>query len=108
MIDTLDDLCNISRIPKATINKLVDMITSIISNDVLESVNADRQYTDFDVGIGKLVVFANSSEVEYKFIPSKDLERKINSCVKDGRSILVDSLEESLIDKLLATYKELF
>lgn len=108
MTDIVTDICTMSRIPKATINKLVDMASSIISNDVLESVNSANQYTDFDIGVGKLIIFADDSKVEYRFIPSKDLERKIISCIKDNKNVLIDELEESLVEKLLATYKELF
>lgn len=108
MVDIIQDVSNITRVPISTINKLIDISTSIISNDVLDAYNKREKFSEFDLGIGKLIIFNDSSSIEYRFIPAKDFERKINSCIKDNKSVLVDELEKSLVDKLLLSYKELF
>lgn len=108
MIDVIKNISDISRIPRMTLNKLVDMSTSIMSNDVLENVNNNIPFSEFDIGVGKLIIAANKSSVEYRFIPSKGFERKVNNSIKNNKSALVEELEESLVNKLLMAYKELY
>lgn len=108
MIDVISDVSNISRIPKMTLYKIIDMSTSIMSNDVLDNVNNNVPFSEFDIGVGKLIIAADKTNVEYRFIPAKDFERKVSNSIKNNKSVFVSELEESLVNKLLLAYKELY
>lgn len=60
-----------------------------------------------DIGIGDLYIQLNSDEIKYKFVPSKLLEEGVRKTYTENKNPLMQRIEETLIKKITAVYKEL-
>lgn len=79
-----------------------------ICDEVEESILKDEDITELDVGIGTLYIKHLNKEIQYKFIPNKELEEKLVDTVVNKKSPLKEELDSSLVEKISKTYKELF
>ena len=52
----IEDVCNITTIPTASINRLIDISERCICNCVYESQLAQESITDVNIGIGNLII----------------------------------------------------
>lgn len=105
--DAIEDLHNISTIPKNSVIKITDLLTYIIVNCVEESDLNNQVISEIDIGIGSLIISSEDSNVRYKFIPSNKLNISIKEVLNNKNNPLVSIIEKSLINKISGAYKEL-
>lgn len=108
-INIIDDMGKINNLSVDVLNKISCIESCIIADSISESP-FDRDF-EFDIGIGKLYIFIERDKsgkfIQYKFVPSSDLEDNVRKVVKGGRSPLTKTVEKSLQDKVFNTYKDL-
>lgn len=107
-MNLIDDLSTLTTIPPATLRKLADKSIASIAYGVQENMLNCNNITSIDIGIGTLNILADDTQIMYKFIPSKQLEKAITNTVLDGKSPLIHELETTLRDKVVNVYKDLF
>ena len=105
MTDLLHDISTITTIPKEALAKLVQKAEWCICNIVDENRLANNLISQIDLGFGSLLIKDGDDDIEYKFIPSTQLEEGIRSTLVDKKNPLKLKLEETLVDKILNTYK---
>lgn len=108
MEDLIKDVATLTTIPEKSLVKLVDKSYWCISNEVIESLKQGDTVTEIDIGIGILYIKVIDDTIQYKFIPSAKLNDTVKDTVINKRNILEDTLEKTLVNKIVDTYKDLF
>ena len=107
MVDLLQNLSIITTIPKKDLERLVTKSEDIICHEVLNSVYDDG-YIQLNIGIGTINIHVSGDDLQYKYIPSNQLEDKLKESIYSNESPLTISVEQELKNKMLRAYKELF
>lgn len=107
MINVIQDISTLTTIPKATLNKLTDLLEASVCHAVQESCCEDEEITSINLGYGVLHIKHSKNELKYKFIPSNKFEKAIVETVKTKQSPLVAKVEETLTARVMNVYKEL-
>ena len=108
MKNLLEDLSILTTIAKYNLDNLTEKSISIITHDVLESMQDGEDITSIDIGIGVLNILHNHNEIKYKFVPSKKLDDNIYLTCKTGESKLSLDIDTALGERIQSTYKDLF
>lgn len=103
----LDDICKITTIPTASMNKLFDKIGYCIANSIYEAYVAKRNIVEVNIGIGNILVEIQNNNLIYKFIPSNKLEKNIIESIRSNKNPLDIQLEETFVNRILNTYKDM-
>ena len=108
MINAVKDVSVLSTIAEKDIVKLLKKFIYSICCGVDESVIKGDMVTAVDIGIGVLYIkHEPNSEIEYKFIPCKYLEKGIISTITEGKNPLEEDVNNSLVKKFTNVYKDL-
>lgn len=107
MISILNDIAQLTSIPKLTLEKLSDKAAISIADNVLEAMLNKESQIALDIGLGVLNIKLEENAIKYKFIPSKYLDNNIAYALKSKQSPLVCDLDKALAERIKATYKEL-
>ena len=105
--NALEDICKITTIPPASMHKLFDKIAWCICNSMHETVLSGESQCDINIGIGNLIITNTKSHLEYKFIPSAKLERGLIETVLSKKNPLEVKLEETFVNRIVKTYKDM-
>lgn len=103
----LDDICDITTIPPASMHKLFDKIGWCICNAAYESKLAGDSCCECNIGIGNLIFSIKDNSLQYKFIPSMKFENELVATIKTGKNPLEIKLEETFVNRILKTYKDM-
>lgn len=102
--NVINDLSSYTKIPNKILQELVHKLNLCIGSAIHDAIINEESAIVINVGIGSLSV--NLTDMQCKFIPSKDLK----TCIKNGVESKVDpvefALEQALVDKLLAISEE--
>ena len=102
--NVINDLSSYTKIPNKILQELVHKLNLCIGSAIHDAIINGESAVVINVGIGSLSV--NLTDMQCKFIPSKDLK----TCIKNGIESKVDpvefALEQALVDKLLAIGEE--
>lgn len=107
MRNIVEDVSVLSTIPDKTLYKLLNKVLYCISDAVLDDINNDVPVSELDLGIGTLYIKHEDGEVAYKFIPSADFSKAVNSTVKNKQNLLSNTLDKALVKKFLEVYKDI-
>lgn len=105
MYNLSEDLSNLTTIPTSALSKLSDKSVFCICNDVEESILKEENVADIDLGIGTLQILVDGNDLKYRFIPSKALDINVKNTVINKKNPLTAAVEESLVKRILNTYK---
>lgn len=106
MNNIIDDLALLTNIPKSFLHKLSSNCTKIIAHAVFEEIQVKNTIVKLDIGIGILCILISKDEIQYKFIPSKELEKCVSNTIDLNKDLLTIEIEDNLKNKILNTYKE--
>jgi len=106
--DALKDLSILTAIPYSSLQKVSSKIGDIICHDIKESYYQGENNLEVDLGIGKLTMLLINDNISYGFVPSLQLERKIIDSFDSSGDVLIEKLEQSLKNKIINSYKELY
>jgi len=102
--NVINDLSSYTKIPNKILTELVHKLNLCIGSAIHDAIINKESAVVINVGIGSLSV--NLTDMQCKFIPSKDLK----TCIKNGIESKVDpvefALEQAVVDKLLAISEE--
>lgn len=101
----IDDLSTLTTIPATNLNQLVQKSVYCICDDVEEAVLGENNTAEIDLGFGKLYIRVHNNNVQYKFIPSRALDNAVKETIINHKNPLVDVAEETLVHRILNTYK---
>lgn len=107
-IDLTEDLSTITTIQVATLNKLLQKVSWIITDAVESAVANNEDHLDIDIGIGTIKIKFDNKNVRYRFVPKPTLENAISKTVVTEQNPLEIALEKSLADKMVNVYKDFF
>lgn len=105
--DLNTDLSIVTTIPKLTLEKLNQNAICCITSFVAESLLDEETITNIDIGIGILTIKVEDNCVKYSFTPNSMLENQITDSVLYGDVPIIKKLEDSIVNKIVHTYKEL-
>lgn len=105
--DLLQDMADITTIPKMRLDQLADNSINFISHYIRESADCGESDLSIDIGYGILHVRIEEENIKFKFIPSSRLENGIKYAITSGESPLVNKVEALLKDRICNTYKDL-
>ena len=106
-VNILDDICQITTIPTASMQKLFDKVGFCVTNAVYEGYLNKQSMVELNLGIGTLIVLIESNELIYKFIPSNKLEKNIIDSIRHNKNPLDIKLEDTFANRILHTYKDI-
>lgn len=104
----IEQLSKLTTIPNDSLERLKNIEIMCITNDFYETLKTSNKLTTTDVGIGTLNILYDNGAVKFKFVPSAKLEEEIIQTAKGKQSKLEKTLDKSLKDSLVNTYKDLF
>ena len=107
MSNIIEDISVLSTIPEKTLEKLLNKIYYCISDALVEDIANEKDITELDIGIGVLYIRHIGDQVAYKFIPSEDLEKTVNTTIIKKQNLLENVLNDSLAKKFMDVYKDL-
>lgn len=105
MYNLNEDLSALTTIPTSALNKLSDRSVLCICNCVEESILKGENLIEVNIGVGTLQILLEGGNLKYRFLPSKTLDNNIKNTVVDKKNPLTAAVEESLVRKILNTYK---
>lgn len=105
MINVIDDLATITTIQKDILNKLVSYTNWIIV-DAVDDNGGVAPLVELDIGIGVLQLI-NRDVLEYRFVPSKELEDALVTFLSEKKNPLKLNLEQRLVSRITNVYKEI-
>lgn len=103
----IKDLKSLTNISESILNKLTDISSWIICNNIEENIRDSNDFLELDIGIGVLIINTVEDNIKYKFIPSKQLENGVRDTLCNHKNPLTLNLEQSLAKKITSVYKEL-
>ena len=106
-VDLISDISLLTSVPYKTLKNLCDKGNECICHSILENVRDSNVETIVDVGIGQLTIIVDNEEIHYKFRPSAKLEEMLINTISSNDDPLVTHIEQSLISRILNTYKDL-
>ena len=107
-IDVKKDLSVLTTVNELAISRLFDKVSWIIC-DAIENANlSEEDLLELDLGFGVLQIKIGSNRVNYKFAPSKNLERAIIDTIVNENNALTLNIESNLVSKLTNIYKDMF
>ena len=107
MYDLYENLSALTRIKPSLMEKIKFISENCICDYTLDIIEQDDDVVMVDIGIGTLQINISDYELDYKFIPSNGLEKKLIRTIEEEQSPLVREVEKKLNNKITATYKEL-
>lgn len=107
MNNIIQDISILTTIPESNLKKLSKTVSDCISHYITESVLDKQDTCLIDLDIGTLVIGFENEELQFKFIPSKTLQKTIVDSVQNKESTLVQTIEDNLKDKIIFAYKNL-
>lgn len=108
MRDGLKDLSTITTIPYHTLQKLFEKFLWIICDSIEESCRSKQDYASIDIGIGTIDIAFDDDTVQYRFIPSRNLDDSIKDTIVNKNNPLVNNVEEALVKRIVNAYKDFF
>lgn len=105
--NALADICAITTIPTASMQKLFNKISYCIANSVYEAFLGKKNSAEIDIGFGHIIVNIEQNQLLYKFIPSPKLEKNIIDSIRQNKNPLDIKLEDTFINRILKTYKDM-
>jgi len=102
--NVINDLSSYTKIPNKILTELVHKLNLCIGSAIHDAIINKESAVVINVGIGSLSV--NLTDMQCKFIPSKDLKQTIRKSIDEKLDPLEINLEDTLIQKLLAIYDE--
>lgn len=105
--DLVSDISTLTTIPDKTLRKLCDRGIDCICHSVLDVEASGESETLINVGIGEIKIIHINDELHYRFVPSAKLEKALINAITTGEDNLVRDIEESLVTRILNTYKDL-
>ena len=101
----IKDVSTISTVPIVHLTSLVNDAMLCIAHDVAEASNNGESRVDIE--IGTLSIAFDGDEVRYRFVPNLKFKRMIADSTT-GTSPILKLAEQTITDRVLKTYKELF
>lgn len=105
--DAIQDLSVITTFPYHTLKGIFSKLEDVISYNFQESLLNSQDFCELDIGIGKLIIGVDE-EVKIKFIPSSSLENDIVQVLEGKECSLVSNVEESIKNRIIGAYKDLY
>lgn len=105
----LNDINTLTTIPLNALYKLTDKANWCICNSVEETFLNSSNIAEISIGaLGTLIIEVVEDTVEYRFIPSKKLDKSVIDTIINKKSPLINQLDSTLASRLVNTYKDLF
>ena len=105
--DLISDISLLTSVPYKTMQNLCDKGAECICHSVLENMKESNIETIIDISIGQIIILIDDDEIHYKFRPSNQLESMLIDTINDGNDPLVKDVEQSLVSRIINTYKDL-
>ena len=106
--DILVQVSDITTIPQHSLQRLVTTTNYCICNSVYESKLVMEPVTALNIGIGQLFIENTGTSLNYKFVPSQQLEKSLIKTITKNENPLVDKLENTFTQRIIKTYKDMF
>lgn len=103
-INILNDVSTWSRVPNKILVELIHKMALCIGNALSEAKAENLETAQLNIGLGTLSV--EMTDMQCKFIPSKELRNIIKTSLTDKVDPLELELERSLVEKLKALCEE--
>ena len=103
----IKDLSLLTTIQEPILEKLLDKVFYVISDDIVESQIKEEEVANCDIGIGTLAIKVCGDDVKFKFIPNAKLKEVVKSTIINKENLLSKVVEKVLIDRVTNTYKDL-
>lgn len=107
MYSLIEDIAKITTIPVTSLQKLANKANFCICNCVEETKLNSKSLTEINIGIGILSVNVVDNNIEYRFTPNKKFEESIRTTLIEGKNPLIELADDTLVSKLLHTYKDI-
>lgn len=106
--DILAQVTEITTIPQHSLQRLATVTNYCICNSVYESKLSCEPITSMNIGIGILQVENTGKSLNYKFIPSQQLEKSLVKTITTDENPLITKLETTFTQRIVKTYKDMF
>jgi len=107
MSKLIEDISAITTLPIKTLDRLFDKGAECICHSVLESKLNGESVCSIDISVGEIKVIISNDTISYRFIPSNKLEAMLVDTIVNNNDPLVKDIEDTLINRILNTYKDL-
>lgn len=107
MSNIVNDVSILTTISEKTIEKLLQKFVYAICEQIAEDILEEKDYSELDIGLGKLYVKIIGEEIKYKFVPSNYLQSAISNVVTNKLNLMENTLNETLVKRFMDVYKNL-
>lgn len=106
MANLIEDVSVLTDVSQNSLYKLCEVTEYCISHAVHEGICKNESSVSIDMEFGRLDIYIQKHEVKYRFVPSKELESKINKTIISKESPIALKLCSNLREKIDKSYKE--
>ena len=106
-VDILTDISTLTAVSRLSLENLCAKANLAISHGVLEATHKLDNQIECNIGIGLLYIKIEESAIKYKFIPSRDLEDKLATTLKEKESPLILTADKILGQRIENAYRSL-
>ena len=103
-VNVINDLGTATKVPNKILDTLVHKLNLCIGSAIHDAILTKEQTLLLNIGIGTLSI--SLSDMQCKFLPSKDLKSTIKNSLTTKVDPLELELEAALADKLIALCDE--
>ena len=103
----LQDISKITTIPLASLQRLFDKITWCICNCVEESFLGGETFTEVNFGFGSLIISVENNQINYQFLQTRKFENALIHTIVDKKNPLTVELEDTFVNRITKTYKDM-
>lgn len=107
-MNLIKDVSLLTKIPENVLQKIEQKCIDSICYDIYQNMLQKEPTTCVDMGIGKLFIKLEDERIFYKIVPSENFENKVSKVVQERYNPLIDNVEQSLTNKIMNVYKELY
>lgn len=108
-MDICKNLQQVTSLTQQNITDLVNIVIAMIGNNLYDSLQTGEDVCVSNLGFGEIHAKYSheQSTIEYRFIPSADLEKTLQEVIIDKKDPMLQLAEESIKKEFTRIYKDL-
>lgn len=102
-----ENISKLTTLPRSNVKDLITLTNEVICDEVINGIMDGDDVFVIDIGIGTLSVYKSEDSLEYKFIPSSELEGMLIDTINNNRNPLIERMNKMITKRVITKYKNL-
>ena len=105
--NAIELVSKLTTIPEKNLIRLQDIYELVICDSVEDSLMSGDDFAKIDLNFGTLDIKVEDNNLKFRFKPSAKFEEELIDTIVNKHNSLTHAIENSLVNKITQTYKDL-